>query len=374
MTYRIEKVEYDPIDSRLFQRWHNLLEASTSPEKIYQTPAYFEFLLSSPDTRQQATLLVVSDADTSEIKGLIPLRRIEQSFNFKLNSSSCWSPRLQTVLLLGSIPLLPMAPGLIEAVFEAVLTLFPESDAISMTALPRESAFEKTVCSAALGSGYLMHVLDGWRHGHIIPLAESFDAYLSRYNSKKRFNLKRQVRLLREHSQDTLQLHRITTPEQVALYTGAWKQLAPPELADHLLPTLKLQSLASHGLLHGYVLMLSGAPCAVITATQTAGVLHVHNIIYSQNLARFSVGVCVLYLAVEDLIGQDCFKAIDLGYCNPVHSEQASNLVEVRGNWLVLRKSWRNRVLCWAHDVYTEQVPVVKRMLQSARGKTLRSK
>jgi len=243
-----------------------------------------------------------------------------------------------------------------------------------MTALPRESAFEKTVCSVALGSGYLMHVLDGWRHGHVIPLAESFDAYLSRYNSKKRFNLKRQVRLLREHSQDTLQLHRITTPDQVAFYTKSWKQLAPPELAEQLLPIPMLESLARHGLLHGYVLMLSGAPCAVITATQTAGVLHVHNIIYAQELSRFSVGVCVLYLAVEDLIVQGHFKAIDLGYSNPAHSEQASNLVEVRGNRLVLRKSWRNRVLCWAHDAYTEQVPVVKKMLQSAAVRMLTSK
>lgn len=374
MNYRIEKVEYNSNDSSLLQYWNSMLDVSTSPEKIYQTPAYFEFLLNSPDTCQQAALLAVYDADTGEIKGLVPLRRVAQAFNFRLNSSLCWSPPLQTVLLLGSIPLLPTAPGLVDAVCAAVFTLFLECDAISATALPFASALNASLSSAKFGNSNLLHVLDGWREAHVIPLPGSFDEYLGRYSAKKRFNLKRQVRLLREHSQDTLQLHRITTPDQVALYSDAWKHLAPSDLVAHLLPTTKLQSLARHGLLHGYVLMLKGAPCAVITATQTAGILHVHNIIYAQELARFSAGVCILYLAVDDLIGQGHFKAIDLGYSNPAHSEQASNQVELRGNRLVLRKSWRNRMLCWVHEAYTEHVPVVKRMLQSAPGKMLTSK
>lgn len=374
MNFRIEKVEFNQGDVTLLQSWQRLLDASTSPEKIYQTPAYFEFLLSSHATRAQAALLTISNADGGEIIGVVPLRHIVQTFNFRFSTKRCWSPRLKTVLLLGSVPLIPLEQGLTTALLAAVLALFPDCEGLSMTALPRDSGHNSMLSSTVQSSRYLHHVLDGWRDAHIIPLPGSFDAYLGRYSSKKRFNLKRQVRLLREHSQDTLQLQCIKQPDQVALYTSAWRQLAPPELTQHLLPTPLLQSLASHGLLHGYVLMLSGTPCAVITATQAAGVLHVHNIIYANELARFSVGVCVLYLAAEDLIGQGHFRAIDLGYSNPAHSEQASNLVQVRGNRLVLRKSWRNRVLCSAHDFYTEQVPVVKQMLQADRGQILKGK
>jgi len=369
MNYRIDKIEYNPRDASLLQQWQSLLDAATSPEKIYQSPTYFAFLLDSPDSCAQVALLAVKDTATGELIGLVPLRRGGKTFNFKLNSNLSWSPRLQTILLLGSVPLLPKVPGLTETVFAAVFELFPDCDVISMTALPQESELNRELCGGALSKDYLLHTVDGWRDAHVIPLPESFDAYLGRYSSKKRFNLKRQVRLLREHSQNTLQLHRITQPDQVPLYINAWRQLAPPALIRDFLATNKVQSLASYGLLHGYLLMLSGAPCAMITATHSAGVLHVQRIIYAQELARFSAGVCVLYLAIEDLIGQGHFKAIDLGYSNPTHSDQASNIVQIRGNQLLLRWTWRNQLLCWAHDRYTALISAVKTIVQSIRAR-----
>ena len=369
MKYRIEKIDFDPSDEVLLRQWRRLLEDSSSSEKIYQTPEFFDFLLSQSHTRQQVILLAVYDTENEEIQGIFPLRRIAQKFEFFPNTKLSFSPSVKTVLLLGSIPLMPVAAGLLSIVIPEIFALLPDIEAIGMTALPVESSVESFLCGLAASNGYLLHVLNGWRNSHLIPLPQSFDAYLSRYSAKKRFNLKRQVRLLREHSDNTLQLHRICTPDQVELYVNTWNQLAPPDLTWYLLSTSALHMLADKGLLHGYVLTLKGSPCGGIYATQAAGTLHIHNIIYANELARFSVGACILYMAIEDLIGQGQFKVIDLGYSNPAHSEQASNVVEVRGNRLVLRKTWRNRILCLAHDFYLAKLPAMKAVVKKIRGK-----
>jgi len=350
MNFDIRIIEFDSIDDNFLQFWRALLKESISPEKIYQTPEYFDFLWSRPHISQQAILMVVYDVETGTTQGLIPFRLIEQRFDFNVSSNFSLNPHIETVQILGSIPFLPVGDELLAAVFSKIFALFPEIDGISMAALPKGSKFDATVSNFATENGFILHVLNGWRDSHLIPLPESFETYLSRYNAKKRFNLKRQVRLLREHSDNTLQLHYISKPDQLELYTETWKQLAPPELTHQMLSMNTLQMLAAKGLLHGCVLTSKGTPCGGIYATQAAGTLHIHNIIYSKELARFSVGACILYLAIEDLIQQRHFKAIDLGYSNPVHSEQASNVVEVRGNRLVLRDTWRNRILCHAHD------------------------
>lgn len=368
MQFKIEVVEFDQKNEKMIEHWRSLLTTSTSPEKIYQTPAFFDFLLREPATRDQAVLLTVSDLGTGDIKGIFPLRWIRQSFNFRLSSTVSLSPRVNTLLLLGSIPLVDFNHSLVADVLESVFSLFPDIDGLSFSALPRDSDFNAYLSTLATSSHYLRHVLDDWRDCHAIPLPETFEDYLSRYNAKKRFNLRRQVRLLREHSGDTLTLHAISKADQVEFYTSAWRHLAPPELTNKILSPASLKSIAGKGLLHAFVLTINGAPCAVISSTQAAGTLHVHNIIYDKELARFSVGTCILYLAIEHLIAQGHVKVIDLGYSNPAHSDRASNVVTVRGNMLVLRKTWRNRVLCVAHNFYTTQVPRVKRILNRYRS------
>jgi len=369
MNFDIKRIAFDSIDDNFLQLQRTLLKESSSPEKIFQTPEYFDFLWSRPNTRKDAVLMVVNDVESGTTQGLIPFRLIEQKFDFNINHNFSLNPRIKTVQILGSIPFLPIGDELLATVFLKIFALFPDVDGISLAAMPMGNKFDATVSNFANKNSYILHVLNGWRDSHIIPLPESFDAYLTRYNAKKRFNLKRQVRLLREHSDNTLQLHCIRKLDQIELYVNTWKQLAPPELTTHLLQTNTLNMLADKGLLHGYVLTIKGTPCGGIYATQAAGTLHIHNIIYAKELARFSVGACILYVAIEDLIQRGQFKVIDLGYSNPVHSEQASNVVEVRGNRLVLRKTWRNRILCHTHDFYLAKLPVIKAFLEKLRGK-----
>ncbi len=364
MNLRVERIEYNSNDKNLLHLWNRLLNKSSSPEKIYQTPEYFQFLLDIPFSHKSALLLALYNSENG-IEGIIPFRLVKQNFDLKITDNLCLASTINTAQLLGSIPFSTIDNSLLTAVIKKIFELFPDVEGINMAALPYGSAFETQVSSFAKNNSYLLHVLNGWRDCHLIPLPDSFEAYLSRYNGKKRFNLRRQIRQLHEHSDNTLQLHRICDAEQVAIYVSTWKQLAPPELATHLLSNTALKMLAEKGLLHGYVLTIKGTPCGGIYATQAAGTLHIHNIIYAKELARLSVGACILYMAIEDLIEQGQLKVIDLGYSNPAHSEQASNVVEVRGNTLILRKTWRNRALCHAQNLYLAILPVIKRFMKN---------
>jgi CelD/BcsL family acetyltransferase involved in cellulose biosynthesis len=219
-----------------------------------------------------------------------------------------------------------------------------------------------------------MDVLHGWRETHAIPLPADFQQYLQQFSAKKRFNLNRQIRQLRDHGNGQLQLNRIELPEQVAGFIAARNMLADRKIGSEFLSEEKFFALAEQGLLLSYVLLTGGQPCAVILATRSEHILHIHNIFYLAALARLSVGTSALHLAIEDLTTNFDITSIDLGYSNPSYSHQSSNTVEIRGHVLLFRKTWRNRILCLTHRQYVKKVEMIKTLLEKYRGWVKRKK
>lgn len=99
---------------------------------------------------------------------------------------------------------------------------------------------------------------------------------------------------------------------------------------------------------------------AVLMATRSDNVLHLHNIYYAEDLARFSVGASALFMAIEDLTANFNFESIDLGYSNPSYNHQSSNLVEERGHILLLRRKLSMRLLSLAHERHVQILNLVK--------------
>jgi len=79
--------------------------------------------------------------------------------------------------------------------------------------------------SPVLRERFLWHAPAGVRPFHALELPDSYDKYLDRFGKKKRYNLKRQVRLLREHG-GGLTLERVEAPEQTADFADAVTDLA----------------------------------------------------------------------------------------------------------------------------------------------------
>lgn len=354
--------------------WRHLLSLSSSPEKIYQTPEFFEFVQKTKAASDRNELLSITRRQTNGNIGIVPLRFREQAFEFRFGSRMLLAPTVQVAMLLGSTPLFPMESGLFDEVVHEIFSRFPSVDAISMAALPLTSELQEYIKdSTSIRALYNVYVMHDWRETHAIPLPEHFDQYLQQFSAKKRFNLNRQIRQLREHGNGQLQLDRIERPEQVANFIIARNSLIEPKMHSAFLSEDKFTVLAEQGLLLSYVMSSGGQPCAVILATRSEYVLHIHNILYLSTLARLSVGTSILHLAIEDLITNFKINSIDLGYSNPSYSHQSSNAIELRGHVLLLRKTWRNKILRFSHRLYVKQIEIFKSFLENYRRR-LKSK
>jgi hypothetical protein len=370
--YRIDCDGSQYADEAFRSAWRSLLSTSTSPEPIYQSPEFFEVLRETTDDRDNLALLSIREVETDELVGVVPIRRMTVSLTFPLGSRSLGSVKLQAIILLGSVPLIPLDGDVFGQLCIYLLNRYPQCNAISMLALPRESEFHRHIKqSPALRTKLISYVRDGWRESHAIPLPESFDHYLRQFSSKKRFNLKRQIRLLKEHVDGDLYLRKITSPEEVPGFFGALKTIATPELLEKLISERSLLELSKQGLLHSYLLTSAQKALAIIVATRSKHVLHISNILYPPEIENISVGVSLLHMAIEDLIKNPDFRSIDLGYSNPAQYS-SKNKVELRGHMLLIRRNISNYILVFAHHSYAnilERAKILRRRLKNLRGR-----
>lgn len=373
IKYNAQLIECQFENISFINIWNTFVLKSDSAEKIYQSPSYFKFLNDTCTKKKDHFLLLITNLEDGKIIALVPFRLIPQKFNYSFGAKLKFSINILTISLLGSNVLFNFESELFELIISNLLKYFPDYSGISLPALPHDSRLNKYIsASNGIQNEYITHVLDDWRPCHTIPLPKTFEDYLKQFSTKKRFNLKRQVRLLREYGENTLELIRITNSNQIQFYYTACKELAGSNKSTHFLPPNKLISLASNNLLHSYILFLKNEPIAVVSATRLDDVLHIHNIQYKKELSHFSIGVCILYMAVEDLIENCKYSLIDLGYSNPTHSLQSSNDIHLRGNMLILNKTFVNRLICFSHEMYSRQVLLAKRVirkLQAVRAK-----
>jgi CelD/BcsL family acetyltransferase involved in cellulose biosynthesis len=362
--YIIENATNSRDDASILSAWRELLFASTSVEKVYQSPEFFAFLTDTNNGHDHIEVLAVRNADTRHIVGIIPIRFRKQSFRYSLGVRSLAEPAIEVITLLGSAPLLSPEHAVFEFLLKYLFENYPSCSALSMPSLGLESVWHSYIQrSPLIDSEYYNYVIDEWRECHLIPLAMSFEEYLQRFSAKKRFNLKRQVRLLREFSGTELQLKRIEHVDQIPALIAARKSMVPAEWLTQLLGQKIYQGLARQGLFLSYVLGSEDKAYAVIVATHSEKKLLIHNIYYHPDVAHLSAGISILYMAIEDLITNLHMECIDLGYSNPANNHHASNEIEIRGHMLLLRKTWKNRFLIFTHQTYVTTFNELKKMV-----------
>jgi CelD/BcsL family acetyltransferase involved in cellulose biosynthesis len=360
--YQMEKASHRLADGAFLLRWRQLLQDSESPERIFQSPEFFDFMLNGGAGEQGAELIAITERSSGELVGVIPVRVSLHSFDFKLGRRLCASLPIHSVVLLGSVPLLPAEPVLLDQLFRFLLAEFPLCQAISLTALPADTSLWRCLSTASqFARNYQLHLLNDWRDCHQIPLPADFAAYMRQFSAKRRYNLIRQLRLLREHGKGRLDLHCIEKPEQVERLSEALRRLTSPRQRNQLLSDAVLREFARHGLLLCYVMECGGEPCALMLGLCSSATLYLYNIFHDSALDNLSAGTAILQMAIEDLCERRHFRAIDLGYGSPAHSCQSTNVTAQRAHVLLLRPSLKNRVICRLHRGFCSLVAWAKR-------------
>ena len=329
--------------------WQALVADSLSPQKIYQTPAFFKFMQDTRKPGERLELLTVSRHADGALVGVVPVRISEQELNFNVGPFKLHTSKIEMINLLGSIPAAPSGSAMANQLVSQLLALFPNSKAVFMPALPLESAHWQDLAEIGTGGGVLSTTLMGpWRDCHTLPLPATFECYLGKFSAKKRYNLNRQIRQLTEQV-GALELERIERPEQVPAMMGALSALLSEAEWKTVLSEKHFSALAAQGLLLCHVLRAGDQVLAAILATRSPDTLHVHNIFVEKKHLALSVGTSAVHLAIKDLTELGCLRAIDFGYGTPNHEFRSSHVLKTRAQVLLFDNTKSISLLFFIH-------------------------
>ncbi len=376
MHCRIQPVTDADTDLDIGDAWNRLLLESKSPETVFQTPGYFDFISEIPNKKNKQIILLIKSLSEEKIIGIIPLRTGQRTLFLQAGNRTIARLRTNTIALLGSIPLTPHRPEVLDSLLHFLYTEFSVEDSIAIQSLPIDSDFYQYLKNSKLvKKSYGMYIKDGWRNCHTTPLPASFSAYLSQLKAKKRYNLQRQVKQLEKNS-GPIVLARIQLPEDIPLLMDAIEKMLPPDVQQSMMGEDHYVALARKEILLCYVLTSNDHPCAAIIGIQAQSTFHIHKIIYDWNRSQYSPGTTILHLAIEDLTNRLQINLIDYGYGDPEYSHRSGNTLQQRGHVFLYKKTLRNRLLFATHAAFTATLNGVKRMHglpQSLRNRTATS-
>jgi hypothetical protein len=352
---------HDRLD--IFGAWDRMLGEATGPEKLYQSPQFFNYLIEmnrGPEANHE--LFVVRRCIDCAIVGFVPVRTIKCRLDFRLGPVSLFKRTMRACQILGSVPLLDKTEkGLAEFVMQQLFERYAKCDVLYMQAVPEGSG-------AALQDieGVSSYVLNGWRACHTQPLPDSVDAYLQKFSSKKRYNLSRQVRLLTEAAGE-LQVLRIEQPEQVGAFFNALIAIDPPHAATRDAEQVCLECLARHGLLLSYVIRCGTEDVAIVLGLRSSSVWHVHKISCQQNYLHLSVGTSAIHVALQDVLANFAFEHVDYGYGMPNAEFRSTHVLESRGHVLLHRSLSLTALLLKLHGTYDVMNEALIRQVKRAK-------
>jgi hypothetical protein len=313
--------------------WESLIRTSNDPGTLEKSPLYFEHLL---ETRPAGALALVTLRDgPGSIVGVVPLVVGRLALSFDVSGRALGETGSRGLRILGGLPSLPAGLMVYDLLFATLSRSFPDCGIIGVKSISTESPlWQYLQNSRSLRDVFDVYVPDGIRLCHTIPLPPSFQEYLGQFNAKKRYNLRRQVRQLREHGGGALELRRIESRHQIsdfvrgarALEASSWPPGCHRPFYTPVGDGAEFVRLADRGLLLCHVLFCGGRPCA-----STFGMIYerrhyLHSFLRDRNLDRFSPGATIIHLVVEDLIRRGSVDLIDLGFGEPHYTHSTTNV------------------------------------------------
>ena len=372
VSFAIEPEAWNAPDVRA--AWEELIARSENVNALFQSPEWFDHRAATART-PLLTLATVRDG-RGAVVGVVPFARdrLQLTFHARIHN-----PELRALMLLGGQPLLAEDPALFDLLFSAAADALPaDVDAIELHMVPRNSFTWKYLQeSRVVRERFLTYVpsLPGEGATYAIDLPDSFEAYLSTVSAKKRSQLKRRVRQLREHGRGALSLERfdergmgeafLNTAAAVACKT--WQRRLGDNFEEGTEWPYRMGDLAARGILRSYVLHCGTRPCAYVMGFQARGVFHYVKCGYDPEFARLSPGAALLYLLLEDLFTHArpkrlCFCFGDNAYKAELATTR-NDTVEV----LLLARTIRNRSLYAAHRGFRAAVAAIKDAAARAR-------
>ncbi|HEY6167687.1 MAG TPA: GNAT family N-acetyltransferase [Verrucomicrobiae bacterium] len=368
-SYSVELVEcrVGSAPAALKAKWFECAARSSNWRAVQQTPEWVEWR-AAPAGRYH---LAVTRDPGGEIVSVSPLREEAFELSFGVARWNMLTLRVNALLIVGNIPAMPESRAVYDAFFD---TLAKDSrcNAVSMLGVPKESAFWSHLNTMQRSKGrWIVYTPWPFDRYHFIRMPGSFGEYLARFSSKTRQNLKRQVRVLREHGNGRLELDRVTTPGDVdeflagarEIARASWqKLLVTVPYADAADRSVVLTDMARAGLLQSYLLKCDGKACAYGLGFRLNGTYFFQETAFDPAWERFSPGKCLLYLMIEDLLGSNAPARFWFGPGTETYKQWFANGAGEERTVFVLRNTRANRLKVGTHRAFCSTIRLAKRV------------
>ena len=375
--FRIEFL--DPSDAQrspaVWSVWRRLVETSKNPCLLYQSPEWWDHLVATEDN---ATLsLGVVWENCGDPVGVLPIRFAPHALTFAIKRQILLKQRVKAVSILGSLPLIPDNLMLYRAVWRDLFGRFSHCDCIRLDSVACDSVvWGHLQGHRRHGSTTFVYFEDGVRPFHVVELSPSFETYLEKFSSKQRYNLKREVKCLREHGQGVLEMLRVESEHQVESFLAEARRVSEKSWQHARLGTRiqngvkqrdSLIDLARRHILRSYLLRCGGKPCAFVVGYHYRDVFHYVEVGYDPTFARFSPGRVLLYLLLEDLSQESDVRIVNFGVGDSEYKRQFGTIHMNDASIGIWRNSFCNRVLCTSHKTFLMSRECLKRVLRHRR-------
>jgi GNAT superfamily N-acetyltransferase len=361
------EIEKSPI---LRQEWARLLDSNDNLDLLYQSPQWFDHLM----TTDNRLFLGVLRDNAGRHLGIVPIRLGTYNLKFDVYAHALWKISLRTAFVLGSQPLLPKDNDFYDYVFATIWNNLPQCECIYMDSVPTDCfLWQHLRKSGSKQENYTIYVPDGTRPYHCVLLPSTFDEYLSKFKRKKRYNLERQVNVLRDHGNGRLDVVRVDSEAQIESFLksavcvarSSWQQTRIGTRIDEGQGRhAKLSDVARRGLLRSYLLISGEKACAFVLGYQYRDVYHYVEIAYDENFAKFSPGTVLLYLLIKDLIQYNPPKRLNFGVGHASYKQEFGNIHYEDASVLLLRNNLVNKIRCMGHSSFRYLIRILRKRLR----------
>ena len=373
MNLRFREIEPESQAPRVIAAWDELVADTRNLYKMYQAPGWWGHLQTLDEGPQR--ILVAAEESDGTLVGVVPLQitDIKTSFSFKRRDFPVSS--FHCLEVLGSQFLLPENEQVFSAFLEWVWERFPRIQGVYCKSIPEDSFTWRFLESQGWQvDGGPVYRFSVERDFFVCRAAETFEEYLAaQFKKKKRYNLKRQVRLMEEAAEQELRFTCITSPEDVpgfnshvrAICENSWKASKLEKyIPEYVENEAVLTDVARRGLLRAYLLFLDDTPVTYVLGFQYRDVYHYSDIGFDDQYSRFSPGSVLLFKLIEDLIENTPLKWVNFGIGDSEYKRQFANDKVADDSLLILRGNLRNR---W-HRGLNETIKQGKEKLRAVLG------
>lgn len=345
-------VEQCANDKELRAFWQQAAATHANLYRQYQSPNWWDHLCST-DQRTALRLFRASAGGTTI--GVVPIQAMMGRISVAPVSTERAKLPIRCVEVLGSQPLLPVNEAVVAAMLETIFDRMPEVDGVYFKSIPQTCPWFDLLPLIANQSKRWLTLIAREEPFHSLSLPDKFDDFLARFSKKKRYNLKRQVRLMEEAYNGQMRLECITQPAQIepflaaaeAVATGSWKD---DQLTQALVRTpaniATYSDLANRGLLRSYVLRNADQAVAYALGYQFDTTYHYADIAYSGSEVNLSPGTVLLCLIVRDLVETSRLRMLNFGIGNADYKRQFGDQHTIDRSLWVLRPTFRNQAIC----------------------------